>query len=289
MYRSINQIFYNNNKFDTEKSILDISKFSLMNDLLEDISEKIEIQENKIPKNPENLVNKIPKKIENTENKIQEKIENTENKIQEKIEIQENKIKEIKWFCPKHIDTIFWCVFSHIYGFGEYQQIGHAYGNRILEEKMKIVESIKKTPKILKESNIKITTIAIQEVISEFMVDNTTSFNGIIALAIYYKIPIYLINQEKKTFLKYIPNERSDNPCFLYYNGKNYKISLSEMKPPNIDLLICLESHLKPFKPSSNYKMEQLDEIAQKIGYVPEKRMKKMELYEKLSELCSWL
>ena len=164
-----------------------------------------------------------------------------------------------------------------------------------MEEKQKIIEFIRKTPKILKSSNIKVTNSLIQEIQAEFMVDKSTSYYGLSALSIYYKFPIILINNEKKTYLKFLPELEyiNNSPCYLFlHNSENsipkYKLFLSKISP-NLESMICLESHLKPFKPISYYKIEDLNIIMNKIGFVQEKRLKKAELYNKLSELCVWL
>jgi len=313
-YRYINQIFYNDNKFDIPESIERLEKYCLSNEKIMSLKKKDEILENifpqKSPENkspekkegknsPENLENILSPKV--FENKNPEKKEgknspeNLENNFPQKN--PENKKEEKgKWFYPKQNDTVFWCIFSFVHGFDEYNEIGHSYGNIMLEEKMKIVEFIKKTPKILKESNVKITNMGIQEVISEFMVDNTTSFHGIAALAIYYKIQIYLIHPEKNIYLKFLDSSECDcdKQCFIYYDtyarGQiKYKIPISKMESPNLDSMVCLESHLKPFRPATHYKIDDLVNISQKIGFVYETRMKKNDLYNKLTELCAWL
>jgi hypothetical protein len=292
-YRSINQIFYNNNKFDTSESIRTLEKYCLCDGLLISLNQISEFSQKKTPEekfSQKISENKIPQKI--SENKIEE---NISQKIPEE-RISQNKTEEkIKWFYPKHSDTLFWCVFSFVYGYDEYHNIGHSYGNRLLEEKMKIIEFIKKNPKAMKESNVKITNMGVQEVISEFMVDKTTSFQGIIALAVYYKTSIYVIHKEKNSYLKFLPFTHSEceKKCYIYYDtyvrGQiKYKTPISEMESPDLDSMICLESHLKPFRPISHYKMEDLEKIAIKMGITPEKRLKKLELYEKLTELACW-
>ena len=67
-----------------------------------------------------------------------------------------------------------------------------------------------------------------------------------------------------------------------------YKLYLNNTKP-NIENMICLESHLRPLKPASNYKMEDLNTISDKIGFILPNKIKKMELYDKLCELCGWI
>jgi hypothetical protein len=301
-YRYINQIFYNDNKFDIPESIETLEKYCLSNEKLMSLKKKDENLENIFPqKNPEN--NPPEKKEGKNSPEISENIfppkvlenKNTENNFSQKN--PENKKEERgKWFYPKQTDTVFWCIFSFVHGFDEYNEIGHSYGNIMLEEKMKIVEFIKKTPKVLKESNVKITNMGIQEVISEFMVDSTTSFHGIAALAIYYKIQIFLIHPEKNIYLKFLDSSECDceKQCYIYYDtyarGQiKYKIPICVTHPPNLDSMVCLESHLKPFRPASHYKIDDLVNISQKIGFVYETRMKKTDIYNKLTELCAWL
>jgi hypothetical protein len=279
-YSHINQIFYKHNKFDDPDSIQSLVQYCLHDGLLEpnkdtDIEVNVEKQE---------LV-RIDKPIPT------QSILEREEKKEEKEEKEEKQKKQ--WFLPKQNDTIFWCIYAFIYGQDEYKQIGHSYGNRVLEEKQKIIEYVKKNPKILKSSNVKITNGTVQEILSEFMIDKSTSYYGVAALAIYYKTPIFFINEEKKTYLKFLPeSEYLENPtCYLYSHKTErgipkYKLDISLEKPLSIDTMICLESHLRPFKPISYYKTEDLHTIADKIGFVPKEKMKKQELYEKLCELC---
>jgi len=299
-YRSINQIFYNNNKFDNFESIEQLEKYCLYDGLI--ISSMEDTRDNKSPelkmpnnKSPELKVpdNKSPE-LKMPDNKSQE-LKKSDNKSPE-LKMPDNKSPEkVEWFHPKQEDTVFWCMYSFFYGIDEFNEIRHSYGNRILEEKMKIVEFIKQNPKALKESNVKITKIAVQEIISEFMVDKITSFQGIAALAVYYKVPIYLIHKEKNVFLDFLPNNETvfDKRCFIYYDKYSrgqtkYKIAISEIEPPNMDSMVRLENHLKPFRPASNYKMEDLEKIARKLGITSENRIKKLDLYSKISEWCNW-
>jgi len=279
----LNQIFYKNNKFDDSESLKTLETYFLCNNLLIDSvplipyidKENKEITENKNESSVEK--NKIPKVVE---------------KIPEIINICTS--NEKNWFLPRQNDTIFWCIYIFIHGLDEYHQIGHSYGNKILEEKQKIIDFIQKTPKILKSSNVKITNNAIKEILSEFMVDKMTSFDGLVALSVYYKTPIYLINDEKKTYLKFLPeiDYHKNKPCCLYLHKSErgypkYKLYTTETNP-SFENFLCLESHLKPLKSACYYKMEDLQVIMDKIGFRPEKKMKKMELYEKLTELCCW-
>lgn len=277
-YEFINQIFYKNNKFDDSESLKTLEQYFLHNDLLSDIPL---IEQPILPLFPP---------IEETKSNISTFV----GKILPEIPNMKEQKEKKNWFLPRQNDTIFWCIYVFIYGLDEYDQIGHSYGNKILEEKQKIIDFIQKTPKALKSSNVKITNDKIKEILSEFMVDKVTSFDGLVALSVYYKMPIYLINDEKKTYLKFLPEtEYHDNkPCYLYLHKSErgypkYKLSMSEIKP-TMECFLCLESHLKPLKSASYYKMEDLHSIMDKINFHPETKMKKMELYEKLTELCCW-
>ena len=278
MIQSIHQIFYKYNKFDDSDSIKTLEQYCLYDGILEPQMSSIKpIEEKAVIVKPvvELVVEPIKTLVE---------------------PIKTNTILDKKqWFLPKQNDTIFWCIYTFIHGEGEYNHIGHSYGNRMLEEKQKIIDFVRKTPKILKSSNVKITNGTVQEILSEFMIDKSTSFYGVAALSIYYKTPIFFINEEKKTYLKFLPeSEYLENPiCYLYVHKTErgipkYKLNVSEKNVLVLESMICLESHFKPLKPISYYKMEDLNTIAEKIGFVSTNKLKKNELYEKLCELCSW-
>jgi hypothetical protein len=54
--------------------------------------------------------------------------------------------------------------------------------------------------------------------------------------------------------------------------------------------MICLESYLRPLKPITNYKVDELEDFAKKIGiYDTNKKQKKTELYQEIIDACQWL
>jgi hypothetical protein len=262
-YHSIHQIFYPNKKFGSEE-IRNLQKYCLVNTLLQKISQII-------PETP----------------------------------VLEKSVEPIKsnptyWIPPK-TDTLFWCIFISVNGLTEYQQIGHSYGNRILEEKLKIAKCIRDSPKSLKASNHKFTNDSIQETISEFMVDKTISFKCVAALAIYYKRPIYVINMERNIYLRYNSNKDitesdEEEAIYIYYHDYmrgeyKYKICTDEYVP-SLERFVCLENDKKPFKPIGHYKVEDLYDICNKLGFdpltEPTLKLKKAELYQLLTDKCSW-
>jgi hypothetical protein len=87
-------------------------------------------------------------------------------------------------------------------------------------------------------------------------------------------------------------SDEPENPMYIYYHdflrGQiKYKIRTDDFKPDLTDFF-CLENYQKPLKAISNYKVDELTEIANKVGYVLEGKLTKPELYNKLMEHCCW-
>jgi len=314
-YSSIHQIFYPNKKFGPEE-ISQLQKYCLVNKLLQKIeeskssklSEKItpqKIEESKSSKLSEKeILQKIegPKKPEKiTPQKRKIEIAKIEIKNPENREVQPRKSEVInsekpKFWIPTKPDTLFWSIFISENGFSEFHQIGHSYGNRILEEKLKIAKWIKESPKSLKTSNHKFTNESIQETIAEFMVDQIISFKGVAALAIYYKRPIYIIHEQRKIYLKFRSGQQEhtneETPIYVYYHNimrgeHKYKICNNEYIP-SLDNLYCLESDKKPLKTIGHYKVEDLYDICSKLDIDPPLKIKKAELYQLITDKSSW-
>jgi len=318
-YRSIQQIFYANKKFGVQE-ILNLQKYCLTNELCRGfytssekngsintvlpfppntkIMEEISTIEKKEPPKFTELISK--NQFEKT---FQENSESTFQKPQ--IEKKEPpippKTMQSKFWIPPHQDTLFWSVFFTVFGLSEYNQVGHSYGNRILEEKMKIANYFKKNPKSLKSSNHKFTNESIQETIAELMVDHSISFKGLASLAIYYKRNIYVLDEKRKIYLKFTSpdtdsgsDSKFSSKIYIYYHdfmrgSHKYKIIVDDIvNIPAIDSWFCLENSLKPLKAISNYKVEDLIGIANIIGYEVPVKIKKPELYDRLVEKCGW-
>jgi hypothetical protein len=194
---------------------------------------------------------------------------------------------------PTQNDSLFWCIYIHIYGYNDYTQIGHKYGNSELNEKQKIIEFIKKNSKKIKDSNFKVSKSLCEEIISEFMVmNNQTTLLGLIALSIYYNVSLFIVNKQKNTYLKYSPNDYNGLPIVIYKLGKSHKKYTTEMETTH-DLvkhiehtMLCLETIDKPLKSISNYKSNELLSIASKLKLELPEKVKKDEVYRKISEYC---
>jgi hypothetical protein len=311
-YRTLNQIFYNNNnKFDDPHSI------HLLEDFFYKGLDKMAIESTLSTLSNNDSVGN-PQPIADIE--VISCIETIQNidKIEQKQEIEQPiPQKKSNRFAPFLTDTIFWCIFHHVYGEMEYTMIKSKHGNRMLEEKQKIMEHFQKTPKSLKQTNVKMTNDRIKETMSEFMcAKNCSSFLETAAYALYYNLTIYIIDEQNRTYLHFCKKteEVEEEPtdvlssklCILYvsrntrlktervgiYQKKQYHLlkDISEFNLSLLDSFVCLEQFDKPLKALTHYKkIAELEEIANKLGIqLGSEKMKKPELYNLLAQKMAW-
>lgn len=195
---------------------------------------------------------------------------------------------------PKQHDSLFWCCYIIAHGYGEYKQIGHNYGVKELEEKQKMIAYLKENKVAVKSTNYKVTNVAIQEMLSEFMtVQKRTSYLCLIAMISYYNINIFIIDDEKHTLLEFLANKDATlTNSYVLYTTKfgKYKFGIENVSTSKImelrEKYIILDSYLKPLKGISNYKVDELEVLLKKLGkYDENKKYKKQELYDRLSEV----
>lgn len=259
MCEYLNQIFYNNNKFDKSNDILLLERFMLTKDKIQSILDERPINN-----------------VENTTTKTEEIKE-----IINKSEIPINKSEDL--FYPDKTDSLFWCLYIAKHGITQYMSIGTKYNNEEIHVKQQVIDFIKKNPQNMKETNKKLTKVAIQEIMSGLMVNKTTAIDTVIALCCYYKISIFIVKDF--TYLEFTPNNVSD--IFIIYKKDNrFKIDLNttEEKINKIKTnLHQIDCETKPLRGISTYKMSELTDIAKKIGVFNDKqKYKKEDLYKYL-------
>jgi len=193
---------------------------------------------------------------------------------------------------PHNPDSLFWSMYIHHYGYEDYLAIGNKYTNVEMVEKQKIMEHIKSSKYSFKNMNRKITLGTTQEIMSELMTNSKTSLLALHALSLYYKVNVCVENTINGTYLEYIFDKESpsDKWVFLKYTDrKKYGLVESEPVRPNG---ILIESHDKPLRGISTYKLAELNAIADKIPAIckDESRVtwKKPELYGKLWHALLW-
>lgn len=200
---------------------------------------------------------------------------------------------------PRQHDTLFWCLYIIHHGYNDYLQIDRNYGVKELEEKQKMFNFMKANASKMKNTNYKITNVALQEIQSEMMtIQKQTSMQSLIAMLVYYNINLLIVDASEKTMLEFwvnkedIPNMNTkitDDSASTYvlYKSKmgKYKLQIENIATYKIyemkEKYIILDSYLKPLKSMTNYKVEELEEIAKKLGvYNENKKYKKAELYQ---------
>jgi hypothetical protein len=263
----LHQIFYPYNKFDSKSSLKELEPFMLS-------------------KMTKNKLQSIKQVISLFEIKPTESIETV-------MPIQQN--KEIIYSTKEN--SLFWSIFIAQYGYAEYLSIGQKYGNVELEEKQKIIEHFKKNPKQLKQINVKVTNLMIQEIMSELMIQRSSSFLSTIAMAIYYQFHIILVNVTNNTYLDFFPTT-TDNDCkkiVIYRNadGKyGIDIDITDEKINSILEYFKVDQQDKPLKGISTYKMTELEDICKKLGIKPcedvNTKYKKQDVYLKIWQFCLW-
>ena len=119
------------------------------------------------------------------------------------------KYKE-KIFFPKQNNELFWAIYVQIYGFEEYDTIKSGFSNVEMEERIKIMNYFKENPHVVANSNIKITQVLLKELMSELLSCEKTSIISLYIYALYYKVNIYLVNQENHTYIEFLTEALSE-------------------------------------------------------------------------------
>jgi len=211
-------------------------------------------------------------------------------------------IKQAERILPKQSDTLFWCLFIIHFGYPEYIEVDRNYGVKELEMKKQIGDFITKNPHKMKNTNVKLTKVAVQEILSELLTSQKdTSMNCMMAILVFYNINVILVNSAKKVMLEYIANtETSEDseeiiPTYVLYKDTYNKYTLCSHPLDQSQIedmkstMVCLESYNKPLKAASHYKVEDLEDMAKKLGiFDMKKKYKKVDLYNEINNACEW-
>jgi hypothetical protein len=287
-----NSIFFCKNKNDTLNAVISKSQQNMFTDINKE-SENIYVE-------TEN-VNCVVDTNDNIVIEEQQEEENISNKFSQTSSISTSNKSTIsnensEMVTPKQKDSLFWCVYIAINGYNDYLEIERNYGVKELEIKKQIADFISANASKLKNTNIKITKVSIQEILSELLTSQKeTSILCLVAMTVFYNINILLVDPTKKHYLEYISNKDVENPTFILYKDtygnyslKQQSFGISELEEFKSDK-VCLENHLKPLKSISVYKTEDLEFLSKKIGlYDESKKYKKAELYNLISETIAW-
>jgi hypothetical protein len=212
------------------------------------------------------------------------------------ITIIETPEPSIECISPTHQDTIFWCIYIAMYGYNDYLQIDRNYGVKLNIVKKQISDWIGKNPSKMKQTNIKITKAAVQEIMSELLTSiRDTSYLTMMGMLVYHRINMIMISTNGKSMVHFVSNVDVDQPTYVLHKDSfgKYKLQVEPITKEQIDELkttiFCLESYLKPLKTVSNYKVDELQAIARQIGIFDEsKKYKKGDLYDEINDALMW-
>lgn len=214
-------------------------------------------------------------------------------KEENKLEIEQTE----EYSFPKQKDTLFWCCYIAKHGFDEYIQIRNNYGTKQIEIQEQISKYVKDNTFLLKNVNMRITKVMIQEILSELLTNTKeTEYPVLYAYAVYYQINILLLHESEKSYIKILCQEdiNEDIPMFVF-KRENGKFSVNE-KPLDeksykelIEDKHCIYNINRPLKPISGYKVQELYDLAFKIKLeFTEVKLSKTQLYDNLTKELSW-
>lgn len=285
MISFINSISYKNSLFKYTRDVLKMRSFMFTKENKETIINNSEFEAKKVELEEQNKSTLNIEDIDNLPNIAKET-------VKEEVVIDEKEL--IK---PRQQDTLFWCLFIIHFGYKEYLQVDRNYGVKELEEKQKIYEFVKNNPLRAKETNYKITNVAIQEMLSELMIpQKQTSMLSLIGLIAYYHVNLLIINEETKCMLEFWANAemKTDTLTYILYKSSDgkYKLQFENIGEYKIielrNKFMVLEHYNKYMKSVSGYKVEELEAMAQKLNIFNEtKKYKKSDLYENIGKVLA--
>jgi hypothetical protein len=177
-------------------------------------------------------------------------------------------------------NTLFWSVFMAMHEYADYLDALRRSGNREIEEKVRMVDSLKKSPKILKETNAKLTLEQTQALYGSLLTSREDRIEFCAAYTAFYKRTIWLVYP--KTYRVYSPTVdaslESDAIVIRVEPGPKHTFIYSLDQESDIKTLIGERTGL--LNAQSKYKMDELVAIAGKIGVTVVPKAKKQEVYD---------
>lgn len=204
-------------------------------------------------------------------------------------------LPQIDTINPNQKDSLFWCLYIIAYGYADFIQVTRNHRVRQLEIQKEVIDLIHKNKNIMKNTNMKFTNVAIQELTSDLLsITKDINYNIAMGLCVLYKININLIDREKGVYIKFVSNTDIELPTYAIYREDTNRYSvdieaLTSDKNDTMNKLICLESYLTPLKTISNYKITELMEKASQLGLIDnDKKYKKKEIYDLIYDKLRW-
>jgi hypothetical protein len=271
----LSQIFYSCNKFDEVNKIKNLENIMLTND----IYDKYFAIEKKITDTISN----------NSINKLN-KTEKTEQKTIINIPVIAEEPKH-ELFNPNKRESLFWCIYAIHYGLKQYYLLQHKNNNTLIQEKQKMSAFVKANEVLIKQSNHKVSKTKLQEISSELLLLNDMSLLSCIAMPMYIKRNIYILNNDNNTYLYFSSGCDENENVFLNYKDGNYSLYCeTEGLIHRVQNKMCiLDDPLKPFNAASSYTLKELEKVGNMLGFeYDKKKHNKTEFYTIIWNACVW-
>jgi len=207
-------------------------------------------------------------------------------------------------YYPAQKNSLFWSIFIGAYGMGEYMINERKYANVEMNERQKMLDYFRdsKNTGKLKQGNIKVSNVLIQEIMADIMVANrdpNSVFHMLIALSVFHKKTIYYVRKNKYLVFSYTDETddlNMENTLLIYAkNDKEsglYEDATEEHIREIVQNKYRLVSYDKPLRGISTYKIPDLEEISRRlqIDLCNEQgiALKKTELYHKIWAQAVW-
>ena len=204
---------------------------------------------------------------------------------QRKVCVEKEQFKIVKpvnnIFIPSEKDTLFWCFYIMKHGDTHYEMLDNK--NIIVEKRNKIeyIEKIRKDKQLIK--TYKFTTLTNLE--NNLANEDKLNIGTFFSLCVFENLNVLYI--KNKTYYELLMN---DGPTIcIVYQMQNNKYGIEQSVIANtVDIkntLYKIDNVDKPIKPFSAYKLQDLIDIAIKLGFeitnkTSNKAKNKKELYE---------
>ena len=196
---------------------------------------------------------------------------------------------------PRRGDQLFWCIFAAALGEAELL-VGGTTANREIDEKQKVVESLRKCPKSLKASSAKTSLVATREIMSDLMTGARTTPDSAVAVCAHYGVRVLIVSDRSRAYLDVDPDPSSGNTdahiVRLSADGA-YSVEIDPPAARCADVRaagVRAESLARPLRGAASYTLAELTELATRVGAYPATatKPKKADIYAALAEACAW-
>jgi len=199
----------------------------------------------------------------------------------------------------KQEDTLFWSMFVAREGWAAYHGIGHKYKNRELDEKRRIVTYFQANPQ---NRPPKMSMVRLKELLGEIATDQRITLRTLPLLCAFYGITVHVLHATNRTYVTYRPThaqgqDASADVAYLQYDDRRRQAAFSVLDASTSDLLasrVLIDAYDKPFQSVSHYKVQELRDLAARLGKSNlgmgsgGELVKKNDLYQALYHHCAW-